>query len=184
MSRIHQIPRVFGENWCRRILAARSRRDSLAEMGSSRRSQETRARFEYFEHTADVGVRGFGATPEEAFAGAAQALFSLVHEDLDHLGQVTEVSVRCEAPGLEELLVAFLNELISLSDSRRLVLGRFEVHIETPRPGLARLTGRAWGEAYDASRHRSTVEPKGATFTALRVARETQRWVAQCVVDV
>ncbi len=140
--------------------------------------------FEYFEHAADVGVRGFGASVEEAFAGAARALFALVDEDLRQVRPAVEEEIACEAPGLEELLVAFLNELISLADSRRLVFSGFDLRIEQPAPGAARLTGRARGEPYDPSRHRGTVEPKGATYTALRVAREDGRWVAQCVVDV
>jgi SHS2 domain-containing protein len=140
--------------------------------------------FEYFEHAADVGVRGLGATPEEAFAGAARALFSLVAEELEAMPGKIEQPVACEAANLEELLVAFLNELISAADARRLVFCRFEIRIETARGDLARLTGRAWGDPYDPSNHSSTVEPKGATYTELRVARENGRWLAQCVIDV
>ena len=33
------------------------------------------------------------------------------------------------------------------------------------------LKARAWGEPIDAARHDLVVEPKGATYTALRVAR-------------
>jgi SHS2 domain-containing protein len=143
-----------------------------------------RSSFEYFEHAADIGVRGFGANPEEAFAGAAKALFSLVDEGLENVREELEEPLSCEAPGIEELFVAFLNELISLADSRRLVFRRFDIRIQNPPSGPFRLTGRAWGEAYDPARHRGTVEPKGATYTALRVGRESGRWVAQCVIDV
>lgn len=142
------------------------------------------ARFEYFEHAADVGVRGFGGSVEEAFAEAAKAVFSLVDEKLRHVRETAEEEIACEAPGLEELLVAFLNELISLADSRRLVFGGFDVRIDVSPSGTARLAAKARGEPYDASRHQGTVEPKGATYTALRVAREGPRWVAQCVIDV
>jgi SHS2 domain-containing protein len=142
------------------------------------------ASFEYFEHGADVGVRGFGATPEEAFLGAARALFSLVAEELKGTPGSIEQPLECEAVDLEELLVAFLNELISAADARRLVFCRFEIQIDASRPGHFRLTGRAWGDPYDPSRHESTVEPKGATFTELRVVKEGERWLAQCVVDV
>ena len=37
-------------------------------------SAMSRARWEHFPHDADVGVRGFGPTPAEAFAQAALAL--------------------------------------------------------------------------------------------------------------
>jgi SHS2 domain-containing protein len=47
------------------------------------------------------------------------------------------------------------------------------------------LSATAWGEPLDALRHRPAVEVKGATYTALSVARRNDgAWVAQCVVDV
>jgi SHS2 domain-containing protein len=140
--------------------------------------------YEHFEHGADIGVRGFGRTPAEAFTRCAEALFSLLAHDLRGVRPLVEERFACQAPGLEELLVAFLNELIFLADSRGFVFGRFEVAIETDSSGSHRLTGVARGEPLDPERHESTVEPKGATFTQLRVAQEEGQWVAQCVVDV
>ena len=139
---------------------------------------------EQFEHGADVGVRGYGATPARAFEAAAKAVFALLVEDPDAVGPQVEERLEVEAAGLEELLVAFLNELISLSDARRVVFGRVEVEISGGSSGPFRLTGRALGESFDPERHAFTVVPKGATYTALRVARDGDRWVAQCVVDV
>jgi SHS2 domain-containing protein len=147
-------------------------------------SHHHKPRFEYFDHAADVGLRGFGATPERAFEAAAAALFGLMDESLENVREVQEEEIRSEAPDLAELLVAFLNELISLSDSRRLIFRRFRVEIDTPESSRLRLTARAWGERYEPARHRSIVEPKGATYTALRVASEADGWIAQCVVDV
>ena len=139
--------------------------------------------FEQFEHGADVGVRGFGATPSEAFEGAAAALFTLLCEDVSKIRPEVAERVEVEASGLEELLVAFLNELISLSDVRRVVFGRFSVAI-TDAGTTVRLSARAEGEPFDQRRHQFTVLPKGASYTGLRVAPEAGRWVAQCVVDV
>jgi SHS2 domain-containing protein len=56
---------------------------------------------------------------------------------------------------------------------------RFTVRIEGTR-----LHAQAWGERVDSERHHPAVEIKGATYTALRVAREGDEWVAQTVVDV
>jgi SHS2 domain-containing protein len=140
--------------------------------------------FEQFEHGADVGVRGFGATPAEAFEGAAQALFALLAEEPARVRAEVEERFEVEAANLEELLVAFLNELISLSDARRLVFGRFRVEISGGSSKPFHLTARVEGEPFDPERHEFTVAPKGATYTALRVARDGERWVAQCVVDV
>jgi SHS2 domain-containing protein len=139
--------------------------------------------WEHFEHGADVGVRGRGESPERAFEGAACALFALLTEDLAAVRPELQEAIECEAANLEELLVAYLNELLFLFDSRRVVFGRFEIAIEE-LPDRVRLTGVARGEPFDPSRHEFTVLPKGATFTALEVARHDGEWVAQCVVDV
>ena len=143
--------------------------------------------FEQFEHGADGGVRGRGATSAEAFESAARALFALVARDPGRVEPRVEVPVACGPAPLDELLVLYLNELISLADARRLVFGRFEVGIATGAgagTGLFSLRGRAFGEPLDRARHEPTVEPKGATFTALRVVEEAGGWVAECVVDV
>jgi SHS2 domain-containing protein len=139
---------------------------------------------EQFEHGADVGVRGRGGTPGEAFAGAAAALTLLWALDPASVRPRIRDTVRCEAGDLERLLVAFLDELIFLFASRRLLLAGLEVEIEAPPGGPARLVARGVGERFDPARHESTVEPKGATLTALKVCREGDGWVAQCVVDV
>ena len=135
--------------------------------------------WEHFPHGADVGVRGYGATEAEAFAEAALALSAIV-TDPHAVQEKRAVDVRCAAPDEELLLVDWLNALIYEMVTRKMCFGRFEVRIEN-----GRLEGRAWGEALDIVRHAPNVEPKGATYTALRVAEEAAgRWVAQCVVDV
>jgi len=139
---------------------------------------------EYFEHGADVGVRGRGGTPAEAFAGAAAALTSLWASDRGSIRPVSTATLRCDAEDLERLLVAFLDELIFLFATRRVLLAGLDVEIDAPPGGPARLVCRGRGERYDPSRHESTVEPKGATLTALAVTREDGGWIAQCVVDV
>jgi tRNA nucleotidyltransferase (CCA-adding enzyme) len=135
-------------------------------------------RWEHFAHEADIGVRGVGATRDEAFEQAALALTAVVTDPASVRPRET-VSIRCEAPDEELLLADWLNALIYEMTTRRLLFGRFEVH----SAGL-RLVGSAHGEAVDALRHRPAVEIKGATYTALRVAREDGCWIAQTVVDV
>ena len=120
----------------------------------------------------------------EAFAGAACALFTLLAEDLSAVRSDVEERVECEADALDTLLVAFLNELIFRWGSRRLVFGNFEVAVSPRESGGFRCSAVARGERLNGARHVSTVEPKGATFTELRVAEDAAGWVAQCVVDV
>jgi SHS2 domain-containing protein len=140
-------------------------------------------RHEQFDHGADVGVRGIGPTEAEAFRQAGLALFALVCSDPAEVGRDREQRVELHAESLEELLFDFLNELVFVLDVERLVAGELTVEIGRGDGGV-RLVGRIRGETYDPERHGGTVDPKGATYTDLRVAREGGQWVAECVIDV
>lgn len=135
-------------------------------------------RWEHYAHDADLGVRGFGESRSEAFAQAALALTATVADPAAVQAQ-TPVAIACEAPDDELLLAQWLNALIYEMATRRMLFSRFDVTIED-----GRLAARAWGEAVDPARHRPAVEPKGATYTTLRVARAAEGWVAQTVIDV
>jgi len=137
------------------------------------------ARWEHFPHQADVGVRGLGATLEQAFEQAALALTAVI-TDLAAVAPREMIRLSCEAPDAELLLVDWLNLLIYEMATRNMLFGRFEVHLEDNR-----LEAQAWGEALEPTRHHPAVEVKGATYTALKVAQQPDGgWLAQCVVDV
>jgi protein archease len=137
-----------------------------------------KAGWEHFPHAADVGVRGFGKTPAEAFEQAALALAAVV--TTAEVAPKIQVEVSCEAPDLELLFVEWLNAIIYEMAVRNMLFSRFAVRIEGTR-----LTGTLWGEAVDVKRHAPACEPKGATYTALKVAAgEDGTWSAACIVDV
>ena len=137
------------------------------------------ALWEHFPHQADVGVRGLGATLEQAFEQAAMALTAVI-TDLAVVEPREMLRLSCEAPDAELLLVDWLNLLIYEMATRNMLFGRFEVHLEGNR-----LEAQAWGEALETARHHPAVEVKGATYTALKVAQQPDGgWLAQCVVDV
>ena len=146
-----------------------------------RRISTGQAGWEHFAHDADIGLRGWGATPERAFEQAALALTRIVTEA--EIRPLQDVGVACEAPDLELLLVEWLDAVVYEMAVRRMLFGRFAVAIEDGAP--RRLRGTLWGEPVDTARHAPAVEPKGATCTALRVAREAEGyWSAACVIDV
>lgn len=128
---------------------------------------------------ADIGVRGYGATPEEAFAQAALALTAVV-TSVDEVAPREHLEIELGNAGdLEMLLVDFLNAVIYEMAVRGMLFGKVEVHLAKEH-----LKASLWGERVDHAKHRPAVEVKGATYTELKVAREGELWVAQCVVDV
>jgi tRNA nucleotidyltransferase (CCA-adding enzyme) len=129
-------------------------------------------------HSADVGVEGWGPTLEAAFEQAALALTAAVTSV--PIQSKIAVDISCRAPDREILFVEWLNAIIYEMAVRRMLFGRFHVTVSHNE-----LHGQLWGELVDASRHEPACEPKGATYTELRVQRDRKgTWSARCVVDV
>ena len=136
------------------------------------KSPPAAARWEHFPHDADAGIRGFGPTAESAFEQSALALTAVVTGSEVRSG--SRVDVECAAPDMEILFVDWLNAIIYEMAIRRMLFGRFSVRIDGNR-----LFGSMWGEKIDRARHVPACEPKGATYTALRVERRANGlWAA------
>jgi SHS2 domain-containing protein len=90
------------------------------------------AAWEHFEHGADIGVRGIGATLAEAFEQAALALTAVL-ADPAGVTPSTSVEIRCAAPDDEVLLVDWLNALVYEMATRKMLFGRFGVTIKGTR---------------------------------------------------
>lgn len=138
----------------------------------------THYNYETFEHEADIGIRGFGTTIEEAFENAAVALYSVM-VNIDTIEPKEKKAIAASAPDRELLLVEWLNALLAVSDIERMVFSKFKVTIEGQS-----LSGIAWGELLDRDRHETRVEVKGATYHMLKVSEQDGKFTAQCVVDV
>ena len=133
----------------------------------------------HFSHVADIGIRGFGKTLEQAFAQTALALTAAV-TDPEDVGAAERISEECTAPDRELLLAEWLNTLVYEMATRKMLFSRFDLSI---RGG--RLYAEIWGEVVERERHQPAVEVKGATYTELSVSQaEDGTWIAQCVIDV
>jgi len=133
----------------------------------------------HFAHGADIGVRGRGADPAQAFVQAATALTAVV-TDPAQVRAVTTVPIHCRAPDLELLLYEWLNALVFQMATQHLLFSGFDVTIDGDQ-----LVAEARGERVDVERHAPAVEVKGATMTELAVRQEADgHWCAQCVLDV
>jgi SHS2 domain-containing protein len=137
------------------------------------------ADWEHFAHGADIGVRGRGASPAQAFEQAGLALTAVVTQPAN-VRQVTAVAIRCRAPDLELLLYEWLNSLVFHMATQHLLFSGFSVRLSG-----GELEAEARGEPVDVERHAPAVEVKGATLTELAVRQDDDgRWRAQCVLDV
>lgn len=135
------------------------------------------ARYDYFDHDADIGVIGRGATLEEAFEAAAAATFAIMI-DLATVRREQFERIEFEEADTEIALVRWLNLLLGVARARAIAFADFRLE----RDGVV-WRGMASGEPWRTGIERG-VEVKGATLTMLKVEQTAAGWEARCVVDV
>lgn len=142
-------------------------------------------KFETFEHGADIGIRGYGKNLSETFSNILKALAILLAEKIDwkDIDLKKKYLIEIEAEFLDELLVIFINKVLSLFYLEKILFFEFEGKIEG-KNGKYALKGKLLGEDYLHEKFGYGVEVKGATFTMADVKKEGDLWIAQCVVDV
>jgi len=131
----------------------------------------------YFEHDADIGIIGRGATLEAAFEKAAAAMFAVM-TDLPAVRRERTAGLEFEEADIELALVRWLNLLLATAREQGMVFAEFRLDHD----GVV-WRGSATGETWRADLERG-VEVKGATLTMLSVKSSEAGWEARCVVDV
>jgi len=135
--------------------------------------------FRFIDHTADIGVVIFGESLPELFQHAAQSFFSVLTE-LKNIHESESRSFSLDAPGLEELLVSWLNEFLYLFETQGLLFNRFEIK----KLSKERLEATAWGEKYTAEKHPIKRIIKAVTFHQLTIQKQRGRWKTQIIFDL
>jgi SHS2 domain-containing protein len=131
---------------------------------------------DYFDHDADIGIIGRGATLEDAFVAAALAVFNLMTDPSLVIPRYN-IKIYFEETDNELALVIWLNRLLAKSHELNLIFSKFDLQRQA---GV--WTGHAYGDHWQVSSPRGT-EVKGATLTMLKV-NQNDHWEARCVVDV
>jgi SHS2 domain-containing protein len=131
--------------------------------------------WEVLDHTADIGFRAWAPSLDGLFEKAAEAVFSLaVH--LDRVESRQERLISVEGMDREELLVAWLQELLYLWTADDFVACGFRVQIglrseqEPEEPW--RLMGLVDGEPWDSERHEAYTDVKAVTYHNLRIQED------------
>lgn len=124
--------------------------------------------YELIDHTADVGVKAYGANLSEAFEHAAKAMFDIItdNSEIENTGQY---EIILEAPDLEQLLVDWLSELLFLNSANNLVFGFFKVELDEKKKSL---NARVFGEKFTLSKHKIGAEVKAVTYHMLEVKKK------------
>jgi len=124
-------------------------------------------RFQFIEHTADVGLMAYGRTLAEAFANAAYGLFSIIVE-IRAVREIESRQLEISEEDSEGLLFEWLNSLIYLFDVEKVLFKKFNITEFDDH----RLKAICYGEKYDPSRHRLKLGVKAATYHMLKVDKD------------
>lgn len=135
--------------------------------------------FETFDHTADIGLIARGRTLRELFANAARGLVDLT-VDPEGLRETTRMQVTVSAADRDALLVAWLNELLYLLDTRRFLPRQSRITDLSDTT----LTAELVGDTVDPGRHAVRRMIKAATYHGLSLREVHGLWEARVILDL
>lgn len=135
--------------------------------------------FESLDHTADVGVRARGDTLAELLVACAEGMFAVMVEGGDVRDSLA-VGIALDAEDAEELVHAWLRELLFRFSAEGLVVRRYEMHEATP----THLRATCHGERFDPERHHGGSEIKAVTYCGFKVEHGPDGWTADVLFDV
>ncbi len=135
--------------------------------------------YEFFEHTADLGLRVRAADLKSLFEDAGRGLTSMIIDNPADIRLDQEVSISIDGSETDYLLFDWLNELLYRFDSEGLLFGEFNVELEPT--GLKAIVR---GEPVTADRHQLSREVKAITYHQLQVEQTADGWQAEVIVDI
>lgn len=133
---------------------------------------------------ADAAFEATGASLEELFAAAWEAVLHLMIENPDDLRDAEDRLIDLHEPSVELLLYSFLGELLFWKDAEQTFYRLGSVGISgNDEVGYA-VEARISGERIEPARHDLGIDIKGVTLDQFHVTFDGEEWSAQVIVDV
>mmetsp|Transcript_4679 Transcript_4679/g.7965 ORF Transcript_4679/g.7965 Transcript_4679/m.7965 type:complete len:251 (+) Transcript_4679:71-823(+) len=141
------------------------------------------ANYEYLDHTADIQLHSWGENVQEAFEGAALAMFNYmtplngvqIREDLTRTYEV-------QAHDMQSLLFAFLDELLFVFSTEYFVCSDLKITHFDRANWIVHCVGR--GEIFHRTTHESGTEVKAITYSAMQIHEKEDRAEIFVIVDI
>ncbi len=139
-------------------------------------------KYELIEHTADIGIRVKGGDLKKLFKNAASAMFDIMAEKKPTAKsqelRANSFIVEQKAENLEELLINWLNELLSLSATKGIIFNEFIMDKLDKSNLKAKVSG------CDIKNYKINTEIKAATYHALKIEEKNSNWQTEVIFDV
>ncbi|NVM43482.1 MAG: archease [Candidatus Lokiarchaeota archaeon] len=143
-----------------------------------------KAGFEFREHTADVQVRSWGSSLEEAFSQTAYSLMTTITPNLEVIAPEIEKKITVEAEDKEALLFDFLSEFLYIFDVDELVFSKIYVSKIEKVSNRYKLHAILKGEKFNLDKHEIGMEVKAITYSFLNIEEKHESTVIDIVFDI
>ncbi len=134
--------------------------------------------FTILDHTADIGLLASGPNLEEAFVNAAKGMFSIIAHVDTPVSPLQPFSIEVEADSLADLLISWLNRLLYLYDTEKVLFSHFEILELKPTKLLAKVAGEPIQD-----KHKINTYIKAATYHDVQVI-QNEHCTLRVIFDV
>ena len=135
--------------------------------------------YEIINHTADLGIVVRGATINELFVNAADAMTDLmVKADIREKGTRRKLIV--EGEDLPDLMVRWLSEILYLFDGEHILVRAIEIGSVSP----TRLQSKLNVVSLNKGNHEILREIKAVTYHQIAVEETADGWEARVIFDI
>ncbi len=136
--------------------------------------------YEFFEHTADIGVTVYGTTLSELFLNAASAMYSALGK-FELSSNEAQRTLNLETNSAEDLLHDWLTELLYELETHHVLYEQ----IDLTKVDRTSLSAGLCGGTIDFARSQTNEEIKAVTYHQLRVEQTPDgTWRATVIFDV
>ena len=138
--------------------------------------------FEIIDHTADIGIVAYGKTKREVFINAAKGMFEIIAGENRELKENFYDKIKLEAKSLEDLLIAWLNELLYISEVKLVILNKFKIKELSD----GQIKAEVGGTKINHLSIRIKREVKAVTYHRLEIKKDEESglWRAQVIFDI
>jgi SHS2 domain-containing protein len=138
-------------------------------------------KYKYIDHTADLKVRAYGKTLEEAFANAAIGGFDFL-TDTSKIKKKTEKKISIKSKRIEALLYDFIEQLLFLLDTEGFIISGFkDMKIKQAKDDFE-LKCTALGDNYKNYEVKGDI--KAITYSEMKIEQEKSKVIIQLVFDI
>ena len=134
--------------------------------------------YEFLPHTADIRIKAYGKSLEEAFINSAYAVTDIT-TDHHKIANVVEKEFTIESENWESLLYDFLEQFLILIDSEGFLLHEINSLVIKGNKLSVKFIGDTISDKYETHTH-----VKAITYQEMSILEEKDGFVIKFIVDI